>query len=91
MMETHVVAAMRGIRRHLTTAIMLMLEKYVVVFFLSQYHPSLIHKCMKILCFNITVNYFKMEGKCREIIAGLNKNHGFYYPYFMLGQALKKL
>lgn len=86
MMEMLVVAAMRGIRRHLTTVIMLMLEKYVVVFFLSQYHPSLIHKCMKILCFNITVNYFKMEGKCREDNCW---TCGFYCPYFMLGQALK--
>ena len=35
-METHVAAAVRG-SHHLTTAIMLMLEKYVVIFFLSQY------------------------------------------------------
>ena len=36
MMETHVAVAVRG-SHHRTTAIMLKLEKYVVIFFLSQY------------------------------------------------------
>lgn len=35
-METHVAAVVRG-SHHLTTVIMLMLEKYVVIFFLSRY------------------------------------------------------
>ena len=36
MMETHVAVAVRG-SHHRTTAIMLKLEKYVVIFSLSQY------------------------------------------------------
>ena len=36
MMEMHVAVAVRG-SHHLTTVIMLKLEKYVVIFFLSQY------------------------------------------------------
>ena len=36
MMETHVAVAVRG-SHHLTSAIMLKLEKYVVIFFLSQH------------------------------------------------------